>query len=262
LQRVAFTRPTVVHRLSRKQQEFPMRIELAVSSRSIRRPSLALAVLAVLAASSAAAQGSAPADAELEEIVVFGRGETRQVQSVTTAQLEQLTPGTSPLKAVEKLPGVNFQSADPYGAYEWSARIKVRGFDQNQMGFTLDGVPLGDMSYGNHNGLHISRAIASENVGAVALSQGSGAIDTASTSNLGGTLEFTSMDPSRESRPWSSPDGRQRQHAACARPVRERRVGRRHALARELYQPGGRQVEGRRRPGAGTDQLQGRAAAR
>jgi hypothetical protein len=32
----------------------------------------------------------------------------------------------------------------------------VRGF--NQGNFTLDGVPLGDMSYGNHNGLHI-RAI-------------------------------------------------------------------------------------------------------
>ena len=37
--------------------------------------------------------------------------------------------------------------------------INIRGFNQNQLGFTLDGVPLGDMSYGNTNGLHISRAI-------------------------------------------------------------------------------------------------------
>ena len=71
-------------------------------------------------------------------------------------------PGTSPLKAIENLPGVNFQSADPYGAYEWSTRITIRGFNQNRLGFTLDGVPLGDMTYGNHNGLHISRAIPSE----------------------------------------------------------------------------------------------------
>jgi len=92
------------------------------------------------------------------------------------------------------LPGVNFQSADPFGAYEWSTRIVVRGFNQNQMGFTLDGIPLGDMSYGNHNGLHISRAIISENVGRVVLSQGAGAVATASTSNLGGTLEFGSAD--------------------------------------------------------------------
>ena len=109
-----------------------------------------------------------------------------------------LPAGTSPLKAIEKMPGVNFQSADPYGAYEWSTRISIRGFNQNQLGFTLDGVPLGDMSYGNHNGLHISRAIPSELVGRVELSQGAGAIDIASTSNLGGAVEFFSADPGRE----------------------------------------------------------------
>ncbi len=134
----------------------------------------------------------------IEEILVFGKGETRQVQSLTAAQLDQYPAGTSPLKSIEKLPGVNFQSADPYGAYEWSTRIVVRGFNQNQLGFTLDGVPLGDMSYGNHNGLHISRAILSENIGRVELSQGTGALATASTSNLGGTLQFFSDDPADE----------------------------------------------------------------
>jgi iron complex outermembrane receptor protein len=74
----------------------------------------------------------------------------------------------------------------------------VRGFNQNQMGFTLDGVPLGDMSYGNHNGLHISRAVPSEDVGRVSLSQGAGALGTASTSNLGGTLEFFTLDPASD----------------------------------------------------------------
>ncbi|NDA80978.1 MAG: TonB-dependent receptor, partial [Actinobacteria bacterium] len=113
-------------------------------------------------------------------------------------QIAYLPAGTSPLKAIEKLPGVNFQSADPFGAYEWSARIVVRGFNQNQMGFTLDGIPLGDMSYGNHNGLHISRAIPSELVARVALSQGAGALGTASTSNLGGTIEFLSADPAED----------------------------------------------------------------
>jgi iron complex outermembrane receptor protein len=140
----------------------------------------------------------AVAAAVMEEIVVFGQGETRQVQTVSAAQIEQLPPGTSPLKAIEKLPGVNFQAADPYGAYEWSTRISVRGFNQNQLGFTLDGVPLGDMSYGNHNGLHASRAVSSENVGRIVLSQGSGALETASTSNLGGTIEFFTDDPAEE----------------------------------------------------------------
>lgn len=138
------------------------------------------------------------AGTSVEETLVFGRGETRQVHVLGNAELAEYPAGTSPLKAVEKLPGVNFQSADPFGAYEWSTRIVVRGFNQNQLGFTLDDVPLGDMSYANHNGLHISRAITSENIGAVALSQGAGSLAAASTSNLGGTLEFTSADPASE----------------------------------------------------------------
>ena len=130
------------------------------------------------------------------EIVVFGRGQVRQVTEVTQVDLRQTVAGSSPFKAIEKLPGVNFQSADPFGVYEWSTRISLRGFNQTQLGFTLDGVPLGDMSYGNVNGLHISRAIIADNVGGVRVSQGAGAVGTASTSNLGGTIEFSSREPS------------------------------------------------------------------
>ncbi|MBI3526162.1 MAG: TonB-dependent receptor [Betaproteobacteria bacterium] len=128
-------------------------------------------------------------------ISVFGQNQTRQVQNISRDDLIKAVPGSSPLNVLEKLPGVNFSSADTYGAYEWSTRLTVRGFNQNQLGFTLDDVPLGDMSYSNHNGLHISRAIATENIGRVILSQGTGALDTASTSNLGGTVQFYSVDP-------------------------------------------------------------------
>ncbi len=79
--------------------------------------------------------------------------------------------------------------------YEWALRISVRGFNQNQLGFTLDDVPLGDMSYGNLNGLHISRALIDENLAHANLSQGTGSLDTASTSNLGGAVQFFSTDP-------------------------------------------------------------------
>jgi iron complex outermembrane receptor protein len=159
---------------------------------------LSLTVAAILAASAAVAQDSEQGQQQVEEVVVLGRGETRQVQSVSNAQIDVLPAGTSPLKAIEKMPGVNFQSADAYGAYEWSTRLSIRGFNQGQLGFTLDGVPLGDMSYANHNGLHISRAIPSEAVGRVELSQGAGAIDIASTSNLGGAVEFFSANPEEE----------------------------------------------------------------
>lgn len=131
-----------------------------------------------------------------ETIIVTAPGESRVEQSLETPMLLQQAPGTSPIKSIAQLPSVNFQAADPYGAYEWAVRISVRGFNQNQLGFTLDDIPLGDMSYGNWNGLHISRAITDENIGRIVLSQGTGALETASTSNLGGTLQFYSNDPS------------------------------------------------------------------
>jgi iron complex outermembrane receptor protein len=133
----------------------------------------------------------------LDTITVIGGGQSRQVQELGSDDLAAAIPGSSPLKALEKLPGVNFQSADSFGASEWTTKLNIRGFSQNQLGFTLDDVPLGDMSYRNHNGLHISRAISTENIGRVVLSQGTGALDTASTSNLGGTVQFYSLDPAR-----------------------------------------------------------------
>lgn len=150
-------------------------------------------LLASLFATGAFAQDEAVV--QTESVSVLGQGQSRQVQTINSEDMKKVAAGTSPLKVLEKLPGVSFQSADPFGAYEWSTRFGVRGFGQSYMGFTLDGVPLGDMSYGNNNGLHISRAISSENIGRVSLSQGSGSLGVASTSNLGGTVQFTSADP-------------------------------------------------------------------
>ena len=133
---------------------------------------------------------------QLENVSVTGRGQTRQVTTLNTADIGTAAAGTSPLQALNKLPGVNFNSADSLGNYEWGSRISMRGFSQNQLGFTLDDVPLGDMSYRNYNGLHISRAISSENLGKISVSQGIGALGTASNSNLGGTIQFYSLDPS------------------------------------------------------------------
>jgi iron complex outermembrane receptor protein len=167
------------------RREFAMRIHtirLLATTAVLVMPGLALA------------QAPAESDAA-EEVIVFGRGETRQVQEIQADDILRLTPGTSPLKAIEKLPGVNFQAADPFGNYEWSTRVTIRSFNQNQLGFNFDGIPLGDMTYGNHNGLHISRVISPENIGSVRVSQGAGALGTQSTNNLGGTVETFSSDP-------------------------------------------------------------------
>ncbi|PTS89060.1 TonB-dependent receptor [Caulobacter sp. HMWF009] len=174
-----------------------MKHHLLLSAASI---ALALAAAPAFAADAPAPAAAAPADTaantEVDAVIVIGQGQSRQVQALKDDAIALEAAGSSPLKAIDKLPGVTFQSSDAFGSYEWSTRISIRGFNQNQLGFTLDGIPLGDMSYGNHNGLHISRAITSENIGRLELAQGAGSLATASTSNLGGTLQFFSRNPS------------------------------------------------------------------
>ncbi|HEV7694579.1 MAG TPA: TonB-dependent receptor [Hyphomonadaceae bacterium] len=153
---------------------------------------------ATLVSGAAWAQSAPPADfdaAASDTITVIGQGEVRQVQTLTAEDLSIEAAGSSPIKLIESLPGVNYTAADPFGAYEWAVNINIRGFQKDQLGYTLDGVPLGDMSYGNYNGLHISRAIISENLSKVELAQGAAALSTASSSNLGGALAFTSRAP-------------------------------------------------------------------
>ncbi|MDV6330724.1 TonB-dependent receptor [Asticcacaulis sp. 201] len=170
-----------------------MKITLFTSVAAVSLLSAGLVHAQDVAASSAAT----PSADTVTEVVVYGQGQSRQTQAIKADDITKVAPGTSPLKVLDKLPGVSFQSSDPFGAYEWSARISVRGFNQNQMGFTLDGVTLGDMSYGNYNGLHISRAIINEDIAKVDMAQGAGSLDSATSSNMGGTLKFTSRNPSK-----------------------------------------------------------------
>ena len=169
----------------------------------MRRFTILLAATTALTAAPALAQSiatttpvAADDTSDGAEITVFGRGQTRQVGEISQAEIASQAPATSVLKALDKLPSVNFQSADPFGVYEWSERITVRGFDQSRLGFTLDGIPLGNQNYGNNNGLHTSRAISSENVATTLLTQGAGSVSAQATNNLGGTVEITSRDPS------------------------------------------------------------------
>lgn len=171
---------------------------------------LALAISAALAAAPAqarAAADTAAADAAageardattLDAVSVIGLGETRQVQRVKLADIEKTVAGTSPQKILNKLPGISVQSNDAYGANEESQTISLRGFNQRLLGYTLDGIPLGDNSYGNYNGLGISRALIGENLAGAELAAGIGSLGTASTSNLGGTLQYFSADPEAE----------------------------------------------------------------
>ncbi|CAN5183536.1 TonB-dependent receptor [soil metagenome] len=151
---------------------------------------------AALAPDAAADADAAPEGADA--IIVTGRTTTRSVTQVSSVEIQKVLPGVSPLKAIQTLPGVTFLTADPWGNNEQNISLFVHGFNAQQLGYTLDGIPLGDQTYGNYNGLSPQRAIISENVGRVTLASGAGDLGTASTSNLGGTIDTFSSDPTAD----------------------------------------------------------------
>ncbi|WP_336761635.1 TonB-dependent receptor domain-containing protein [Asaia sp. VD9] len=132
------------------------------------------------------------------ESIVVAEKRSRSQLSVGQTAISRQLPGTSPLQALQILPGVVYTTADPWGATEQNAALYIHGFAQSQLGFTMDGIPLGDQTYNNYNGLSPQRAIASENVSRVSLSSGAGDLSTASTSNLGGTIQTLSSDPQKQ----------------------------------------------------------------
>jgi hypothetical protein len=138
--------------------------------------------------------GGGSAD-QTETIIVTAQKTVRSSLVLSGDEAQKLLPGINPLKAIETLPGVVFATADPWGNNEQNESLVVHGFTLQQLGFTMDGVPLGDQQYGNYNGLSSSRALTSENVSRVEFQSGAGSLGVASTSNLGGAIETFSRDP-------------------------------------------------------------------
>ena len=174
------------------------------SRAKIVRSSLLLGTMLSLCAAAPARAEDAPsapavaADAAADDaatIIVTGAKSTRSATALPGAELQKILPGVSPLKAIATLPGVLYVTADPWGNNEQNAQIFIHGFAANQLGYTMDGIPLGDQSYGNYNGLSPQRALISENVGRVVVATGAGDLATPSNSNLGGTVETFSSDP-------------------------------------------------------------------
>ncbi len=52
----------------------------------------------------------------LGTVSVIGQGETRQVQRVSEKDIQAYSAATNPMKVLQRLAGVSFQSGDPLGA--------------------------------------------------------------------------------------------------------------------------------------------------
>lgn len=148
----------------------------------------------------AAAQCPEPAgtvDAQPVELVamsVYGVGQVRAANALTQPRFRAQVPGFAPQAFLNLLPGVDTQSTDPFGLYEFGTSVRIRGFTADQLAITLDGVPL-EETPDTRSDSPPNRYIDNENLDELAVAQGSADVDTPSFHALGGSLRYSTLDP-------------------------------------------------------------------
>lgn len=112
---------------------------------------LSLISLALLGLMTAA---QAQQSVEVGKITVTGEGDKlgtgliidedtpKAKSTVTKAQIDKLRSSGNPYQALALLPGVNSNSQDATGLF--GGNLRVRGFNSDQMGFTINGAPVND----------------------------------------------------------------------------------------------------------------------
>jgi len=163
-----------------------------------------------IAITSAYAQEQTPApsaDQPTDVVVVHGRrlsvaaeaigqDEASNTVAVTRDALLSAPAGISGLKMLETLPGFNVQTDGALGLYEFGNSVTVRAFNLQQIGFVLDGIPMGRSDA--FGGSPIFRYVDNENLGSVVASPGAGDVGQPSYASLGPIVEYHSIDPDDE----------------------------------------------------------------
>ena len=142
-----------------------------------------------------------PEDVEqLGDVKVTGKSVSYANNEVTEEMKMQQSGITSPLAVIDNLPGVMVTEGDTFGTDDWSTTVSIRGFqlslDAQQIGTTIDGIANGNSNYGG--GAKVNRYIDTDNLANVEVSQGTADIASRSNEALGGSLNFTTINPGAE----------------------------------------------------------------
>lgn len=176
--------------------------------RLFQHHAIALALL-TLAASHTQAQSAAPAadSTDLKKISVAGEGDDLGVglmidddspkakSTVTRAQIEKTRSSVNPFQALNLNAGVNASSYDATGLFGGS--LRVRGFNSDQMGFTINGAPVNDS--GNF-AVYPQEYTDAENLCEMFVTQGSTDNEAPHVGASGGNVGLTTCGPEDEQR--------------------------------------------------------------
>lgn len=124
----------------------------------------------------------------------IGMDQSSNTVAVTREALLSAPAGISGLKMLESLPGFNVQTDGALGLYEFGNSVTVRAFNLAQIGFVLDGIPMGRSDA--FGGSPIFRYVDNENLGSVVASPGAGDVSQPSYASLGPIVNYNSIDPS------------------------------------------------------------------
>ncbi|HEY9065150.1 MAG TPA: TonB-dependent receptor, partial [Burkholderiaceae bacterium] len=163
---------------------------------------IALAALSLL---GTAAQAQSSASQELETVNVTGNGDKlgtgllidedapKARSSVTKAQLEKMRSSSNPFQALSLLPGVNSSSFDATGMF--GGNLRVRGYNSDQMGFTINGAPVNDS--GSFS-VFPQEYVDAENLCTLYITQGAPDTDSPHVGASGGNVGIVSCAPTDE----------------------------------------------------------------
>ncbi len=175
------------------------------------QPKYLALVIAGLFASGLAQAQTAPAPAEKKDekkatelgtVKITGEGDklgagtliqedsAKARSTATRASIEKVRATSNPFQAIEILPGVNTFSQDATGLFGGS--LRVRGFNSDQMGFTVNGAPVNDS--GNF-AVFPQEYVDTENVCEIFVTQGSADNEAPHVGASGGNIGITSCDP-------------------------------------------------------------------
>jgi len=156
---------------------------------------VAVAMLAMIGAARAQTT-------ELNKVTVTGEGDKlgagllmdedapKARSSVTKAQLEKTRSSGNPFQALSLLPGVNSSSFDATGMF--GGNLRVRGFNSDQMGFTINGAPVNDS--GSFS-VFPQEYVDSENLCSLYITQGAPDTDAPHVGASGGNVGIQSCAP-------------------------------------------------------------------
>ncbi|MBD1550593.1 TonB-dependent receptor family protein [Pseudomonas typographi] len=169
-------------------------LAIAISSALLLHPNIALADTSNIGTT-------------LDTVVVNGQdpnsasvGDTHKEKApaskatLTKAQLEKFAALDSPVSgALKYMPGVHASGGDNSGVTEGG--LNIRGFSQDQIGFTRDGVPLNDPQFLTP---HADFFGDPENYQSVQVFYGGASINAPTLTASGGSVQIQSVAPTRE----------------------------------------------------------------